>query len=80
MGGRRQRRRERDGAAGPTHGLGEEGEEVVREMEVLETDEGGEAEREKHELVLRDLHKLQVVERPDLLRTRQTETVCIQMV
>ena len=49
-------------------------------MEVLETDEGGEAEREKHELVLGDLHKLQVAERPNLLRTRQTETVCIQMV
>ena len=38
-------------------------------MEVLETDEGGDAEGQKHQLVLRDLEKLEVAQRPYLLHT-----------
>lgn len=44
-------------------------------MEVLEADQRADAEGEKHELVLRDLQELEVAQTPDLLRSRQTETV-----
>ena len=50
-----------------THGLRQECEEVVREMEVLQTDQGRDAERKEHELVLRHLQELEVPKRTNLL-------------